>query len=222
MEFINEGLIGSLIEDTALQNSAFQNEVIEKSLEAKGLTLRESAALLNIESGELLEKLFDAASKVKEKIYGNRLVLFAPLYVMNRHVNNCLYCTFRKDNKELIRKALSIEEIKEEAEFLIRHVHKKILLVAGERSQKSFLDYVGEAIDSIYKIKIESSNIRRINVNAVPLSVEGFKRLEGFGIGTYQCFQETYHFETYVKMHPEGPKVDAEQRMFTINQFLCN
>ncbi len=222
MEFINEGLVSSLIEDTALQNSAFQNEVIEKSLEAKGLTLRESAALLNIESGELLEKLFDAASKVKEKIYGSRLLLFALLYVTNRCVNNCLYCAFGKDNKKLIRKTLSIEEIKVEAEFLIRHGHKRILLVAGKHSQKSFLNYVGEAIDSIYKIKIEGGNIRRINVNTAPLSVEGFKRLKGFGIGTYQCFRKPTILRLMLKCIPKGLKLMQSKDMFTINQFLCN
>lgn len=220
MEFINEDYIFSLLKDEKLKESKLQRDIIIKSKEAKGLTLRESAALLNISDNEILEELFHTAREVKEKIYGNRLVLFAPLYVTNVCVNNCLYCAFRRDNKELKRKTLTIEEIKAETEFLVKQGHKRILLVAGEHPKISALDYVGEAIKTMYDVHINGGNIRRINVNTAPLSLEGFKTLKSFGIGTYQCFQETYHYETYIKMHPDGPKKDYAWRLYAMDRAL--
>lgn len=220
MEFINEEYIYSLLKDETLRDLQLQREIIEKGKEAKGLTLRESAALLNITDKELLEELFRAAGEVKEKIYGNRLVLFAPLYFTNVCVNNCLYCAFRRDNKELKRKTLTLEEIKEETEFLVKQGHKRILLVAGEHPKDSALEFVGKAIKIMYDVKINGGNIRRINVNTAPLSLDGFKTLKSFGIGTYQCFQETYHYETYVKMHPSGPKRDFAWRLYAMDRAL--
>ncbi|MFA3781511.1 [FeFe] hydrogenase H-cluster radical SAM maturase HydG [Melioribacteraceae bacterium 4301-Me] len=220
MEFINENYIASLIDNVRLKNTQLQSEIINKAIEAKGLSLKDCAALLNIDKPELFEKLFTAAYKVKEKIYGNRLVLFAPLYVSNQCVNNCLYCAFRRDNKQLIRKTLSIQEIKEETEFLVKQGHKRILLVTGEHPKKSNLDFIGEAIETMYDVHVNGGNIRRINVNTAPLSLEGFKTLKSFGIGTYQCFQETYHYNTYVKMHPDGPKKDYAWRLYAMDRAL--
>jgi len=220
MEFINEEYIFSLLSDEKLNDTALQKDVIQKAKEAKGLTLRESAALLNITDNEILEELFHTAKEIKEKIYGNRLVLFAPLYVTNVCVNNCLYCAFRRDNKELKRKTLTIDEIREETEILVKQGHKRILLVAGESLKNSSLDYIGKAIQTMYDVRINGGNIRRINVNTAPLSIEGFKVLKSFGIGTYQCFQETYHYETYVKMHPDGPKKDFAWRLYAMDRAL--
>ena len=220
MEFIDEKYIDSLINEEKLNDPALQKEIIDKSKDAKGLTLQESAALLNIKNQDLLEYLFHTAKEVKEKIYGNRLVLFAPLYITNQCVNNCLYCAFRRDNKELIRKTLTIEEIREETEFLVKQGHKRILLVAGEHPKKSSMQFIGEAVKTIYDVHINGGNIRRINVNTAPLSYESFKVLKSFGIGTYQCFQETYHYDTYHKMHPDGPKHDYAWRLFAMDRAL--
>ncbi len=220
MEFINESYINALIDDDKLNNQNLQKEIIQKAAEAKGLTLRESAALLNISNPELLEELFHTAKQVKEKIYGNRLVLFAPLYVTNLCVNNCLYCAFRKDNKELKRRTLTVDEIEEEARYLVLTGQKRILLVAGEHPKKASMEFLGEAISRIYSININGNNIRRLNVNTAPLTLEDFKLLKSFGIGTYQCFQETYHYKTYKEMHPSGPKSDFAWRLYAMDRAL--
>jgi 2-iminoacetate synthase len=220
MEFINENYISSLLQSGELLDESYQKETILKGLDARGLGLKESAALLNINSPELLEELFHSAKKVKEKIYGNRLVLFAPLYITNLCVNNCLYCAFRKDNKELQRKTLSLDEVEEEARYLVLTGQKRILLVAGEHTKKATVELIGEAINRIYTININGNNIRRLNVNTAPLSVEQFKELKSFGIGTYQCFQETYHFSTYQQMHSDGPKKDYAWRLYAMDRAL--
>ena len=213
MEFIDEKYINSLIEDASLKDRDLQLLIIEKAKLEKGISLSESAALLNITDNDILEKLFNAAKEIKENIYGNRLVMFAPLYLTNACVNNCLYCAFRKDNKELVRRTLTVDEVENEARQLIMDGHKRLLLVCGEHPKESNLDYVGETIKRIYSINYNGNNIRRVNVNIAPLSTEGFKKLHSFEIGTYQIFQETYHYETYSKMHPSGPKKDYVFRL---------
>ncbi len=220
MYFINENYINSLVEDDSLNNAHLQKDILIKASEAKGLTLQESAALLKINSPDLYDELFHRAKEVKEKIYGNRLVLFAPLYVSNLCVNNCLYCAFRRDNRGLKRKALSLEEIEAETRFLVMQGQKRILVVFGEHPKKAAIDFIGETINTIYKINYKGNNIRRVNINVAPLSFESFKALKSFGIGTYQCFQETYHFRTYTEMHPEGPKKDFAWRLYAMDRAL--
>lgn len=220
MEFINENYIDSLLNDESLHNENLQKDIIRKSTEAKGLTLKESAALLNIASPDLLDEMFFTAKEIKEKIYGNRLVLFAPLYFTNVCVNNCLYCAFRRDNRGLKRRSLSLDEIQEEAFFLVKQGHKRILIVCGEHPKKAAVDFIGAAIERIYNINYNGNNIRRVNVNVAPLSLDDFKKLKGFGIGTYQCFQETYHYATYKKMHPDGPKSDYAWRLYAMDRSL--
>jgi len=220
MEFIDERNISQLLNNDSLQNEVYQNELIEKATEAKGLNLEESAALLNINSPELLDRLFHTAKNVKEKIYGNRLVIFAPLYVTNLCVNNCLYCAFRKDNRELQRRTLTLGEIEQEARYLVLQGQKRILLVAGEHPKKANIEFIGEAIDRIYSVNLNGNNIRRLNVNTAPLSLDQFIELKSFGIGTYQCFQETYHFNTYKEMHPDGPKSDYAWRLYAMERAL--
>jgi len=220
MEFINESYIYSLLDNEKLQQPQFQKDAIIKSKEAKGLTLEEAASLLNITDPEILEELYHTAKIVKEKIYGNRLVLFAPLYLSNQCVNNCLYCAFRKDNTELKRKTLSVDEIREETETLVKQGHKRILMVCGEHPKKSSIEYIGEAAAAVYKVQINNGNIRRLNVNAAPMSIEDFKTLKSFNVGTYQCFQETYHYDTYLKMHPTGPKHDYSWRVYAMDRAL--
>lgn len=220
MEFINEAYICSLMSDSSLEDRSFQLDVIRKAKEAKGLSLKESAALLNVTSRDILEELFDAAREVKQKIYGNRLVLFAPLYITNTCVNNCLYCAFRRDNKELQRKSLSLDEIEEETKILVGQGHKRLLLVAGEHPKKAALDFLGKAVEIIYNVKVNNGNVRRVNINSAPMSVDDFKTLKSFGIGTYQCFQETYHYSTYRTMHPDGPKSDYAWRLYAMDRAL--
>lgn len=220
MDFINEEYIYSLLGDEKLNDKSFQASVIEKAKEAKGLTLKESASLLNITDPELIDEMLHTAKEVKEKIYGNRLVVFAPLYVTNRCVNNCLYCAFRRDNKDLTRVTLTIDEIREETKHLVKQGQKRVLLVAGEHPKESALDFIEKACKTIYDVNINGGNIRRLNINTAPLSVEDFKRLKTFEIGTYQCFQETYHYDTYTKMHPSGPKADYSFRLHAMDRAI--
>jgi 2-iminoacetate synthase len=220
MEFINEKFIQSLLDDESLYSPQLQKAILEKAACAEGISLNESAALLNITDPEILDQLFRTAKKVKEKIYGNRLVLFAPMYLTNSCVNNCLYCAFRRDNREIKRKTLTLDEIETEAEFLIKQGQKRLLLVAGEHPKSAALNFIGDAIERIYSININGNNIRRLNINTAPLSLDNFKILKNFGIGTYQCFQETYHYETYMKMHPIGPKRDYAWRLYAMDRAL--
>ncbi len=219
MEFINEQEINKLIEQK-IDDPKLQREIIEKSKDAKGLSLSDCATLLNINDKEILNELYETAKVVKEKIYGNRLVMFAPLYLTNLCVNNCMYCAFRKDNKDLTRKTLSVNEIVDETKYLVSQGHKRVLLVAGEHPKKSNMEFVGESVKAIYDVNLGGNNIRRININTAPQSVENFKTMKSFGIGTYQCFQETYHYETYKYMHPEGPKSDYEYRLYAMDRAI--
>lgn len=184
-----------------------------KSPAHKGLTLDEVGVLLNLEDAELLEEIFETARQIKQFIYGNRMVLFAPLYVSNTCANNCLYCGFRKDNKELIRRHLTKLQLQEETEILQRQGHKRLLLVYGETPYKP--EQLVEDVETCYAVKTPpSGEIRRINMNIAPMSVEDFKILSSAHIGTFQCFQETYHRPTYEKVHVSGKKADYLWRLF--------
>jgi len=195
-------------------------DVLTKSLEMKGLDYEDIQALAGITDPEMLDELFDTAQKVKDEIYGRRLVLFAPMYVSNLCSNECLYCAFRARNSEVKRRALSQEEIARETSILINQGHKRVLLVAGESYPKEGLNYILKSIDTIYKTKSGSGEIRRINVNVAPLNVDEFKELKQTGIGTYQLFQETYHFDTYMKVHVSGKKRDYNWRITAIERAM--
>lgn len=195
-------------------------KIIEKSLDLRGLSLAETAKLLLAEDEKQMKSIFQAARKIKEKIYGNRLVLFAPLYTTNECSNNCLYCAFRRDNKKIKRRSLTLEEIRREVEILEAEGHKRILLVAGEDPKQSGIGRLEKIIQTIYQTKIGRGEIRRVNVNVAPLSIEDFKRLKRTGIGTYQLFQETYHRGTYEACHPSGPKSDYEYRLTAMDRAL--
>jgi 2-iminoacetate synthase len=220
MSFIDEKKIEKLLQESKDPLKEKVLSVIEKALKSKGLTPEETAVLLQCEDKTLLEKMFAAARKIKEGIYGNRLVLFAPLYVTNICINNCLYCGFRRDNKELVRKQLSMEEIRMEVEALLKQGHKRTLLLTGEDPVTSNIKYVEDAIKTVYSVKVGNGSIRRVNVNIAPLTTEDFKRLKAAGIGTYQLFQETYHPETYKKMHPSGPKANYEWRLYVMDRAM--
>ncbi len=196
------------------------DEILEKALELKGLDYEEAAELLNVEDEETLEKMFHTAKKVKEAIYGNRIVLFAPLYVTNECVNNCAYCGFRTGNKGLRRRTLTVDEAVANAEKIMQMGHKRMLLVAGEDARKANLDYVKEIIDKIYEKRIFNGEIRRLNLNFAPMSTEDFKRLSTFGIGTFQVFQETYDPVLYKQMHLGGPKANYDYRLQVWDRYL--
>lgn len=217
--FIDEDRINELT-GKAPASKERVNEILDKALLSKGLTLEESATLLNIEDDENLEKLFKTAKIIKEKIYGKRIVLFAPLYAANVCTNNCVYCAFRRDNKNIERRVLTPVEVVEEAKAIMQMGHKRIILLTGEDYHETGLDYLQEIMERIYKTKELNGEIRRINLNIAPLSVDDFKRLNTFGIGTYQLFQETYRKETYKEMHPAGKKANYEWRLEAMDRAI--
>jgi 2-iminoacetate synthase len=193
-------------------------EIIAKARELKGLDSGEVATLLQCQDPEVLEEIFHAAREVKESIYGNRLVLFSPLYISNLCQNDCQYCAFRVRNKNIQRRALTQKEIAEEVRHLVRSGHKRILLVAGEAYPQEGLDYIFKSIATIYGVREGKGEIRRVNVNIAPLTVEEFRELKASKIGTYQLFQETYHLPTYQQMHLRGPKADYHWRLSAIGR----
>jgi 2-iminoacetate synthase len=211
-DFIDEEKINHII-TTASASPERVREVFHKASEMKGLSLEEMAVLTCIEDESLLQELFLTANKVKNAIYGKRLVVFAPLYISNLCANECLYCAFRATNKELVRRALTRKEIAREVEILINQGHKRILLVAGESYPHEGFEYVLKAVRTVYETSTSKGDIRRVNVNVAPLSIEDFKRLKAEKIGTYQVFQETYHRGTYSKVHTGGKKKNFDWRV---------
>ena len=173
------------------------------------LTLEETAVLVNTTDPELVEEIKDAARKLKKEVYGDRIVLFAPLYVGNYCVNNCKYCGFRASNKKALRKTLSNDELIENVEALEENGQKRLILVYGEHPSYS-ADYIADTVKTVYQVKKGNGEIRRVNINAAPLDIEGFRKVKEAGIGTYQIFQETYHRETYKKYHTGGFKRDYD------------
>jgi len=211
---IEEALAGAHApEDTEL------DEILAKSRELHGLNINEAAVLLQANT-EQCSRVYAAAKEVKEAIYGKRMVLFAPLYTSNICVNDCLYCNFRRSNTALHRKRLTTEEIARETAALERQGHKRMLLVLGEDPQVS-IDEMTAAVQAVYATRVGNGEIRRVNVNAAPMESEQFRALKDAGIGTYQCFQETYHRETYAKMHPPGPKADIDYRMTVFDRAVA-
>ena len=218
--FINDQEIWNIIETHKAADKVQVHEVLSKAREMKGLNLTDVAILAGISDPELLAELFESANFVKETIYGKRLVLFAPLYISNLCANECLYCAFRATNKGIIRNALTQEQIAREVEILIGKGHKRILLVAGESYPVQGFQYILDSIKTIYKIKSEHGEIRRVNVNIAPLTDKEFSSLKKEGIGTYQLFQETYHRETYQKVHVGGKKRDYNWRVWAIHRAM--
>ncbi len=195
------------------------NTVLNKARELKGLDLEDVSKLLTVESGSQIQALLETASYVKREIYGNRMVLFAPLYTGNYCSNNCLYCGFRAANKDLKRVTLTKDELIKESEALIREGHKRILLLCGE-SSKTPLKNTLDALETVYSANVNGQSIKRINVEIAPLDVEEFKELKKAKIGTYTCFQETYDPELYKKYHPTGKKADYEYRLNVMHRAM--
>lgn len=223
MNFIDEQSIKKSLECSINPSPQVIRQILSKALLLKGLDQTEAAALLQIEDDLLLHELFDAAFKIKNQIYGNRLVLFAPLYVSNYCSNDCLYCAFRRSNLELKRVALSEEQIKKEVEAIESQGHKRILMLMGEDFSAYSFEQFLKAIEIAYSVKSKqdaNQEIRRINVEIPPLSIDQFNELKKYKIGTYTVFQETYHEETYREMHPKGMKSDYLWRLGCMDRAL--
>jgi 2-iminoacetate synthase len=220
MKHIDENKIEHLLKAARQTTSEELNAILKRSESLERLTLEETASLLAVEDPEGIRKILETASRVKDKIYGKRVVIFAPLYVSNVCANACLYCAFKKDNPKIKRKVLTIPEIKEEVACLLKQGHKRILLVAGEASGsgRSNVQYYADAIKAIYSVRVGSHKIKRVNINCAPLSVEEFRELKAAHIGTYQLFQETYHEATYREVHPVGPKSDPDNRLSAVDR----
>jgi 2-iminoacetate synthase len=217
---INEAQIEETLKRALRPDHKQVGDILEKALEMKGLDADEVAVLTGISDPDQLAGLFDAAQRIKDEIYGRRLVVFAPLYVSNLCANECLYCAFRVKNTAIVRRALTQDEIAHETGVLIDQGHKRLLLVAGESYPKQGFQYILDAIETVYSVKHDKGDIRRVNVNVAPLSVEDFKRLKATNIGTYQIFQETYHRETYAKVHLSGMKTDYDWRITAIDRAM--
>jgi len=196
------------------------DDVLNRASELKGLGLEDVAMLLRVTDHQQIYQIMETAKKVKQEIYGKRLVLFAPLYTGNRCVNNCVYCSFRKDNKQIKRKILDMEEISTEVKTLLAEGHKRILLICGETPANG-IDYMCEAIRTTYAVRQNGQYVRRINVELAPMSIEDFRRLKEEKIGTYVCFQETYEPDLYKTYHPAGtPKADYENRLLVMDRAM--
>lgn len=207
-EFIcHEEVLASLEYASQNKNNV---EVIDKILEKarlkKGLSHREAAVLLDCDIKEKNDEIFALAEQIKKDYYGNRIVLFAPLYLSNYCVNGCVYCPYHAKNKHIPRRKLSQDEIKKEVEALQDMGHKRLAIEAGEDPVNNPIEYILESIKTIYSVKHKNGSIRRVNVNIAATTVENYKKLHEAGIGTYILFQETYHKESYEKLHPTGPK----------------
>lgn len=211
-DVVDASAISSIIEAASVASTEEAREVLKKAELREGLTLKEAAVLLTVKEPGLLEEIYRFAGRVKRAIYGERLVLFAPLYTSSHCVNDCAYCGFRSSNKGQ-RTRLAMEEIGREARELIDMGHKRVLLECGEDAELNTIDYTIDAIKAIYSASSGTGEIRRVNVNIAATSVENYKRLKAAGIGTYQLFQETYHQPTYERLH-KGPKADYSRQLF--------
>lgn len=209
-EFISDEEILSTLEYAKenKNNEELIRSLIERAKDCKGLTHREASVLLACEDKELNEEMYRLARGIKQKIYGNRIVMFAPLYLSNYCINSCVYCPYHVKNKHICRKKLTQEEVKAETIALQDMGHKRLALEAGEDPVNNPLEYILECIDTIYSIKHKNGAIRRVNVNIAATTVENYKRLKDAGIGTYILFQETYNRKHYEELHPAGPKHD--------------
>lgn len=207
-EFINDAEIRASIEYAATHSDdrALIEEILAKAAEGGGLNHREAAVLLACGEESIIERIFSLARSIKQRIYGNRIVMFAPLYLSNYCINGCTYCPYHAINRTIPRRKLSQEEIRREVIALQDMGHKRLALEAGEHPKYSPIEYILESIDTIYSIHHRNGAIRRVNVNIAATSIEEYKMLKDAGIGTYILFQETYSRQRYEQLHPTGPK----------------
>ncbi len=189
-------------------NLELVDKIIDKAAERKGLTHEEASVLLACEDESRIQRIYDLAEQIKKDFYGNRIVMFAPLYLSNYCINGCVYCPYHLKNKHIARKKLTQEEVRREVIALQDMGHKRLAIEAGEDPVNNPIEYILECINTIYSIKHKNGAIRRVNVNIAATTVENYRKLKEAGIGTYILFQETYHKESYEQLHPTGPKHD--------------
>ncbi len=213
--FIDDEEIFDLLRDSISTPEKVQ-EVIQKSLSKQRLTLQDVAILINATDSQI-GNIKEGARKLKREVYGERIVLFAPLYVGNYCVNNCKYCGFSASNRKALRKTLSDEELIRNVEALEENGQKRLILVYGEHPSYT-PEYIAHTVKTVYDVKKGNGEIRRVNINAAPLDIEGFRMVKDAGIGTYQIFQETYHRDTYKKYHTGGYKKDFEYRLTSLDR----
>lgn len=209
-DFINDDEIKATLKyaDENKHNASLIKEIIEEAKNRKGLDHRKASVLLACDIPELNQEIYELAGEIKKDFYGDRIVMFAPLYLSNYCVNGCVYCPYHAKNKHIARKKLTQEEIVKEVTALQDMGHKRLALETGEDPANCPIEYVLESIKTIYSIKHKNGAIRRVNVNIAATTVENYRKLKEAGIGTYILFQETYHKESYLKLHPTGPKHD--------------
>lgn len=217
--FIDHDYIEKILNESKYASKDDVQFVIDKAKNKEGLNHKEVAILLQVEDKDQLESIYKIAGEIKESIYGKRIVMFAPLYVSNHCVNNCLYCGYRRDNK-FERRKLTQEEIKNEVRILESMGHKRLALEVGEDPVNVPIDYILECIDTIYKTQNDNGEIRRINVNIAATTVENYRKLKNANIGTYILFQETYHKPTYEKMHPKSVKGDYNYHLTSFDRAM--
>lgn len=214
--FIDEDEIWNYLATTK-SDSKRVRAIIQKSFSKKRLSLEETACLIKTDNPDLIDEIKNAARSIKQEIYGDRIVLFAPLYIGNKCTNNCLYCGFRASNTNQQRITLATDEIIANTKALEDEGHKRLILVFGEHPDYD-ADYIAETVRTVYKVRNKNGKIRRVNINAAPLSIDGFKKVKEAGIGTYQIFQETYHKEAYAQYHKSGKKSDYNNRLISLDK----
>lgn len=220
-DFIDDQQLEGLLEGDQPTRTRVE-EILAKSMAKEALSLAETAELLKVTDPELVQTIFDGARELKDRVYGNRIVLFAPLYIGSSCVNDCLYCAFKRSNKEAVRRTLEQKELREQVLALEAKGQKRLILVWGEHPRYD-ADYMAECVKTVYDTKTPDGKgeIRRVNINAAPLDHEGFRKVHEAGIGTYQIFQETYHHATYSKVHPPGDrKGDYLWRLDSLNRAM--
>jgi len=216
--FIDAEEIENILSNT-VTSPTLVDKIIQKSLNKNRLTLQDTAVLLKAEDEKSIQKIKAGARLLKKTIYGNRIVLFAPLYVGNKCINNCEYCGFKSSNKKAIRKTLDKKNLIKEVEALEDNGQKRLILVYGEHPEYT-PEFIAENVKTVYSVKKGQGEIRRVNINAAPLSIEGFKTVKESGIGTYQVFQETYHPNAYKKYHLGGAKRNYENRLTALDRAM--
>ncbi len=225
-DFIDEAKIWKQIEEAANPSAEDIRAIIKKALSIQTLSPQETAKLINLKDEALWREVYQAAGEIKRKVYDNRVVFFAPLYAANLCVNNCAYCSFRTDNSAEVRKILSMDQVKQETAAVVDEGHKRLILVFGEHPQ-SDVNYMERVVKAVYSVRRKTpkgsgyNNIRRVNINAAPMSTADLKKIKAAGIGTYQVFQETYHKESYAKMHPAGTlKGNYRWRLYAMHRAM--
>ena len=200
VDFINDTKLDTLVAETK-EDAVKVREIIAKSMNKEPLKVDETAELLAVQSPELLEEIFEAARELKRRVYGNRIVIFAPLYIGNHCINDCKYCAFRRTLRTTVRKSLDNQEIIAQVEALEDAGHKRLILVYGEHPNYT-PEFIAESVRTVYSVKKGHGEIRRVNINAAPMDHDGYKIVKEAGIGTYQIFMETYNHDAYKKFHP--------------------